>query len=221
MDEERFQTLRDKMVERQLMARDITDPRVLAAMRTVPRHLFVPEKYWDEAYADYPLPIGENQTISQPYIVALMTQALALQGHETVLEIGCGSGYQAAVLSLLAKEVYSIERYASLAEKAKLTLHQLGYKNVHVMIGDGSVGLKEKAPFDGIIVTAAAPKVPQALLNQLKDNGRLVIPVGPRWNQYLELWQRKGDDFTSTQLGAVAFVPLRGKEGWQAEEWLD
>ncbi len=221
MDELQFQQLREEMVRRQLMGRDITDPRVLDAMRSVPRHLFVPEKYWEEAYSDYPLPIDENQTISQPYIVALMTQALNLQGDETVLEVGCGSGYQAAILSQLAKQVYTIERYASLAEKARCTLQQCGIKNVEVIVGDGSLGLKEYAPYDGIIVTAAAPKAPRSLLDQLKDKGRLIIPVGPRWEQVLELWQRDGNSFSSRQMGAVAFVPLRGKEGWKDDAWIE
>lgn len=208
-----------RMVEDHLRRRDIRDPRVLEAMSTVPRHCFVPEEHRHLAYVDGPLPIGCGQTISQPYIVALMTQMLALKGSENVLEVGTGSGYQAAILGRLARQVYTIERHASLARQAESTLHSLGYQNVHVVVGDGSEGLPEKAPFQAIIVTAAAPKVPQALLDQLDQGGRLVIPVGGPSYQFLERWHRQGDQFVSEELTPVAFVPLRGKWGWKDEGW--
>jgi len=208
-----------RMVEDHLRRRDIRDSRVLEAMSTVPRHCFVPEEHRHLAYVDGPLPIGCGQTISQPYIVALMTQMLALKGSENVLEVGTGSGYQAAILGRLARQVYTIERHASLARQAESTLHSLGYQNVHVVVGDGSEGLPEKAPFQAIIVTAAAPKVPQALLDQLDQGGRLVIPVGGPSYQFLERWHRQGDQFVSEELTPVAFVPLRGKWGWKDEGW--
>lgn len=203
------------MVKKQLMNRDIRDERVLNAMSSVPRHLFVPPEHRAFAYADGPLPIGNNQTISQPYIVALMTQLLQLQGDEKVLEVGAGSGYQAAVLSFLAQQVHTIERHPELARQAAQVLHELGYDNVTVHIGDGSLGLIDLAPFDAIIVTAAAPQVPQALLDQLALNGRLVIPVGSAGAQYLELWRRKEGQLDHEAILPVAFVPLIGEHGWQ------
>jgi len=219
MDEAHLKKNRHEMVKKQLAGRDIYDKRVLAVMRDLPRHLFVPEMYWDEAYADHPLPIGENQTISQPYIVALMTQSMALEGDETVLEVGCGSGYQAVVLAALVKKVYSIERYTPLAEKATQTIKELAISNVEIIVADGSLGLEEYAPYDGIMVTAAAPSVPQILLAQLSHTGRMVIPVGRRWEQYLQVWRREEGSFVHSNLCAVSFVPLRGKEGWKEEEW--
>ncbi len=203
------------MVSEQLQQRNIRDGRVLDAMRSVPRHLFVPPEHRHLAYADSPLPIGEEQTISQPYIVALMSQLLDLGGAEIVLEVGTGSGYQAAVLSVLAQTVHTIERHANLAARAEKTLHALGYENVFVHVGDGSRGLQEFAPYDGIVVTAAAPQVPELLLEQLSDGGRLVIPVGARGNQSLERWIRSGDEFEQELLTGVAFVPLVGQFGWQ------
>jgi protein-L-isoaspartate(D-aspartate) O-methyltransferase len=196
MDKEEafYESQRQHMVDTQLLRRDIHEPRVLDAMRSVPRHRFIPPEHYQYAYTDGPLPIGQGQTISQPYIVALMTQLLGLDGDEYVLEIGTGSGYQAAVLGSLAKQVHTIERHADLAHKARRVLAELGFTNVQVHIGDGSLGLLDFAPYDGIMVTAAAPNVPQALLDQLAERGRLVIPVGSRGGQYLELWIRKGTD---------------------------
>lgn len=217
-DESIFSAERDRMVEEQLIGRDIRDRRVLEAMRSVPRHLFVLPQHRRQAYSDGPLPIGGGQTISQPYIVALMTQLLNLKGDELVLEIGTGSGYQAAILSRLAREVHSIERDRELAERAVRVLSSLGIDNVHVHVGDGSQGLPEYAPYQAILVTAAAPEVPKVMLDQLDDGGRLVIPVGGRFGQFLELWERKGAEFNQDILAPVAFVPLRGKYGWK-DEW--
>ncbi len=210
-----YDVTRERMVEEQLLERNIRDPRVLEAMRTVPRHSFVPAEQRDLAYVDSPLPIGNGQTISQPYIVALMTQLLGLKGNERVLEVGTGSGYQAAILAYLASEVYTIERHAELGRLAGRILEDLGYHNVHVKIGDGSRGWAEYAPYDAILVTAAAPQVPRPLLEQLADGGCLVIPVGARGNQTLERWVRVGDEFMNDILTAVAFVPLLGEFGWQ------
>ena len=206
---------REHMVLHQLRGRDIVQKSVLDAMRAVPRHLFVSAEYRQSAYADGPLPIGCNQTISQPYIVALMTQELQLSGSEKVLEIGTGSGYQAAVLACLSRQVHTIERHPALAENAAALLSNLGYNNVHVHIGDGSLGLLEEAPFEAIIVTAAAPVLPQNLLDQLSPGGRLILPVGGRGTQVLELWQRQGDDFINETILSVAFVPLVGRFGWK------
>jgi len=210
---------RERMVVDQLIGRDIRDQRVLAAMRTVPRHAFVPGDYRHLAYSDGPLPIGEGQTISQPYIVALMTQLLSLEGHEKVLEVGTGSGYQAAILAYLVAEVHTIERHAQLADNARALLTDLGYKNVHIHLGDGSQGWFAAAPYDAVIVTAAAPEVSPLLLEQLAEGGRLVIPVGGRFNQLLQLWRRKDDAFTHDELTPVAFVPLMGKYGWDKKRW--
>ncbi len=205
---------RKRMVEEQLLRRGIYDDHVLGAMRCVERHLFVPYEQRYLAYADGPLPIGLGQTISQPYIVALMTQLLQLKGTETVLEIGTGSGYQGAVLATLARQVHTIERHAALANYAERLFKDLGIDNIRVHIGDGSLGLPNYAPFDGILVTAAAPHVPKPLFEQLKDNGRLVIPVGSRYGQYLECWKRQGEGLTKESITPVAFVPLIGQHGW-------
>lgn len=209
-----YQKERIKMVNRQLQSRDIHDPRVLEAFLKVPRHLFIPEEYRSMAYHDGPLPIGTGQTISQPYIVALMTQLLELKGDEKVLEVGTGSGYQAAILGLLAREVHTIERHKDLAKKAGEILKKLNYKNIHIHVGDGTLGLPELAPFDRVIVTAAAPDTPQTLLDQLIDGGKLVIPVGSRGGQYLLRWSRTGKDFHKERIAPVAFVPLIGEHGW-------
>ncbi|MDP2965231.1 MAG: protein-L-isoaspartate(D-aspartate) O-methyltransferase [Pelolinea sp.] len=213
-----FSQAREAMVENQIISRGITDARVLAAMRAVPRHEFVPDQFLEEAYDDHPLPVGEGQTISQPYIVALMTSHLELTGKEKVLEIGTGSGYQAAVLSRLAKEVHTVERIPELASKAEATLKQFGYVNVIVHVGDGSLGWPEAAPYDRIIVTAAAPSVPVALTDQLKVGGRLIIPVGERWHQVLEEWKKTVSGLEKKEVLPVVFVPLLGQKGWQDKD---
>lgn len=210
---------RERMVKDQIAWRGVRNPRVLAAMRSVPRHCFVPAEYRGLAYTDGPLPIGNGQTISQPYIVALMSESLQLQGDEKVLEVGTGSGYQAAVLAALAHQVHTIERHANLAEDARLALEKLGVTNVTVHTGDGSKGLPEYAPFQAIMVTASAPRVPQPLLDQLADGGRLILPVGSRGGQVLELWQRHGSRYEHESVLPVAFVPLRGEYGWTDEPW--
>jgi protein-L-isoaspartate(D-aspartate) O-methyltransferase len=206
---------RREMVLSQLARRGIDDERVLGAMAQVPRHLFVPEEVRAHAYQDRALPIEEQQTISQPFIVALMAQALALDGTERVLEIGTGSGYAAAVLSQLAAEVYTVERWPSLAETAEHRLHDLGYGNVHVYVGDGTAGLPDHAPFDGIVVAAAAPWAPRPLREQLSDSGRLVIPVGGRDEQLLLRMTRHGDEVRTERLSGVRFVPLIGAHAWE------
>jgi protein-L-isoaspartate(D-aspartate) O-methyltransferase len=218
-EDSEYKQARERMVEEQFLSRDIRDTRVLDAMRRVPRHVFVPEEHRHLAYRDSPLPIGQSQTISQPYIVALMTQMLALQGDETVLEIGTGSGYQAAVLSLVAREVHTVERHEILAKRALDCINALDIKNVIIHVGDGTRGWPANAPYDAIIATAAAPKVPNPLLNQLADGGRLVIPVGARIGQYLEIWSRVGENFDHQRTVAVAFVPLLGKYGWKDDSW--
>jgi len=200
-------------VERQLMGRGIIDRRVLEAFASIPRQIFVPAEYRSSAYEDSPLPIGFNQTISQPFIVAYMTQALALTGAERVLEVGTGSGYQAAILSRLAAEVHTVELIPALAERAKRVLVELAITNVFVHVSDGSLGWDASAPYDAILVTAAGPRVPKSLLNQLADSGRMILPVGEVGDQVLELWQREGDSFSNETLLPVAFVPLRGREG--------
>ncbi len=210
-----FQRARDRMVETQVAARGVHDWRVLEAMRKVPRHLFVDEALQDQAYNDHPLPIGEKQTISQPYIVALMTESLELTGNEKVLEIGTGSGYQAAVLAELADRVYTIERFPDLAQRAKGILRKLGYNNAVVRVGDGSLGWPDDAPFEGIIVTAGTPKIPQPLIDQLAMGGRLVVPVGDRFRQELILVRRVAEGITKTKLGGVRFVDLIGTWGWK------
>ena len=215
--EEEFTKQRDRMVSDQIEGRKIKNQRVLDAMRAVPRHRFVPEEYHDRAYSDRPIPIGERQTISQPYVVSLMTQLLVLKGDECVLEIGTGSGYQAAILAHLAKQVYTIERHEPLAERAAAVLHDLGLDNVVVRHGDGSGGWPEHAPYDGIMVTAAAPDVPEPLLEQLVEGGRLVVPVGGPRGQYLQSWKREGPKYTHDSVVPVAFVPLRGEHGWETD----
>ncbi len=207
-----FAQRRARMVEQQVKARGIKDPRVLQAMLTVRRHLFVPPHYRHRAYEDSPLPIGEGQTISQPYIVALMTELLELKGGERVLEIGTGSGYQAAILAELAKEVYTIEILAPLARRAEHVLKEAGYRNIRARVGDGFMGWSECAPFDGIMVTAAPEKIPEPLLAQLAEKGRLVIPVGTHW-QELTLVRKTGGRTTATNIAPVRFVPLLREKG--------
>ena len=205
-----FDAARNRMVDDQLIPRGISDPRVLSAMRKVPRHLFVEEALQDRAYGDYALPIGEKQTISQPFMVALMTEALELSGSEIVLEIGTGSGYQAAILAELSRQVYSIERIPSLALRAKKVIEDLGYKNVDIKIYDGTLGWEEKAPFDCIIVTASAPDIPKSLTDQLKLGGRLVIPVGTRHFQTLIKVVKKKDGLVKMPLTECVLVPRIG-----------
>ncbi|MBM2843868.1 MAG: pcm [Anaerolineales bacterium] len=209
--------LRERMVDEQLCGRDIGDRRVLEAMRFVPRHRFVPQEAAELAYIDAPLPIGYRQTISQPYIVALMTQLLRLRGDEVVLEVGTGSGYQAAVLGRLARKVHTVERIPELAASARRILGDLGLDNVEVHVADGSAGLAEAAPFDAILVAAAAPKVPRPLLDQLAQGGRLVVPVGTIEGQILERWTRDGDEFNCDRAAPVCFVPLLGSHGWEED----
>ncbi len=209
-DERQLSKARLAMVHEQLRARGIRDERVLQVMSEIPRHRFVPEPLRFSAYNDGPLPIGEGQTISQPYIVALMSENLSLQGDETVLEIGTGSGYQAAVLSRLAKHVYSVEIIPELAETARERLHALGVKNVKVIVGDGNAGWAEGGPYEAIIVTAVAPEVPPALLAQLADGGRMVLPVEKGDEQYLVRLQKRGGQILEEDLGPVRFVPLVG-----------
>lgn len=211
--------LREEMVINQIRRRGIKSEAVLNAMLKVPRHEFIPLNNRLDSYGDYPLPIGHNQTISQPYIVALMTELLNLSGSEKVLEVGTGSGYQAAVLSCLAAEVHTVERHDSLAEDAQQTLHRLGYTNVIVHSGDGSLGWVDEAPYHGILVTAAAPSVPEPLKEQLDEGGRLVIPVGVYRSQDLLVLTRRGVVFESETIIPVAFVPLLGKLGWQEGTW--
>lgn len=209
-----YETELNEMISRQLAGRGIADRRVLEAFRFVPRHEFVPARLSGEAYADYPLPIGEGQTISQPYMVALMTQLLRLKGNERVLEVGTGSGYQTAILAVLSSEVYSIERLEPLAQKAKNTLDRLGYKNIKIKAGDGTLGWEEHAPYDGIIVTAAAPDIPHSLVKQLKDSARMVIPIGGAFSQVLTVIEKKGLKIDASEIAGCVFVPLIGKEGW-------
>ncbi len=208
---------RQRMVREQLEGRGISNPRVLAAFLKVPRHVFVPEKLQHEAYADHPIPIGGGQTISQPYMVALMTQLTRLQGHERVLEIGTGSGYQLAILAELALEVYSVERVPELASQALHRVSDLGYLNVKMTSGNGSVGWPEYAPYDAIVITAAAPKIPQPLLDQLADGGRLVIPIGAPDSQTLVLAEKQQQRVHVKEITRCVFVPLIGEHGWPSE----
>jgi protein-L-isoaspartate(D-aspartate) O-methyltransferase len=210
-----FATARNRMVDNQLISRGIKDVRVLEAMRQIPRHRFVEEALISQAYNDHPLPIGEKQTISQPYMVALMTEALELKPDDRVLEIGTGSGYQTAILAELAEKIYSIERIRSLSIKARRILDELNYFNVVLSVGDGTLGLKEEAPFDAVIVTAGSPDVPQPLVDQLVMNGRLVVPVGDRHTQSLYKIVRVKEGISKTDLGGCRFVNLLGKHGWR------
>ncbi len=212
-----YDNLRDTMVESQLIPRGIRDERVLAAMRRVPRHLFVDELIRHSAYDDMALPIGEGQTISQPYMVAVMTELLELKGTEKVLEIGTGSGYQAAILAELAKEVWTIERIAVLTKRATEIFVSLGYENIHFKTGDGTLGWPEEAPFDRIVITAASPKIPDPLMDQLAVNGVLLAPVGSRYSQQLLKITKTKQGATEEYHTPCVFVPLIGEHGWKDE----
>jgi len=209
-----YQKLRERMVQEQIRSRGIADVKVLDALQKVKRHAFIPEALMGSAYEDHPVPIGEGQTISQPYIVALMSESLRLTGNEKVLEVGTGSGYQTAILAELAKEVYSIERIAGLKTRAESVLAELGYRTVHLKAGDGTLGWPQEAPFERIIVTAAAAKVPPALIEQLAEGGLLIAPIGEdRLSQTLTLVEKKGGTLTETPVCGCVFVPLVGKYG--------
>jgi len=219
MADQEYTGQREYMVREQIERRGVKDPFVLAAMRVVPRHEFIPPDQQHWAYSDGALRIGMGQTISQPYIVALMTELMELTGDETVLEVGTGSGYQAAILAQIVSQVHTVERHASLAKSAQQQLISLGFSNVQVHVGDGTLGLPEYAPFQAIMVTAAAPEVPKSLLDQLDQGGRLVIPVGGKYSQRLEVWRREGTKYTQKAITSVAFVPLLGDEGWKEKDW--
>jgi protein-L-isoaspartate(D-aspartate) O-methyltransferase len=210
-----FKLARERMVKNQLASRGIADEGVLQAMGKIPRHLFISEALAGEAYNDHPVPIGEKQTISQPYIVALMTEALELKGKENTLEIGTGSGYQTAILAELSSRVYTIERIKSLLVDARKLLAQLGYSNVLFKAFDGTLGWREYAPFDAIMVTAGAPGLPEPLMDQLADNGRMIIPVGDRYTQELIKVTKKGENLEQESLGGCRFVNLIGIHGWK------
>ncbi|MGD0919168.1 MAG: protein-L-isoaspartate(D-aspartate) O-methyltransferase [Thermodesulfobacteriota bacterium] len=212
-----FPKARLRMVEEQIIGRGIKDSRVIAAMKKVPRHLFVEEALQSQAYSDHPLPIGEKQTISQPFMVALMTEALKLEGREKVLEIGTGSGYQTAILAQLAAKVFSIERIRSLAIRARKLIYELGYLNVEIKFSDGTSGWTEESPFDAIIVTAGAPEVPQPLVDQLATGGRLAVPVGDPYSQDLLRINKTGEGIKKEDLGGCRFVKLIGRYGWEEE----
>ncbi len=214
-EKKEYAAQRVEMIEKQVRRRGVTDPAVLAAMQAVPRHEFVAEEIRSNAYADAPLPIGGGQTISQPYIVAAMTAALHLRASDKVLEIGTGCGYQAAVLACLAKDVFTIERRPELASSACARLARLGYSNAHVHCGDGTLGLPEFAPFDAILVAAAAPAIPRPLLAQLAEGGRMILPLGGVEHQELQLIEKHGDAFPTKMLEGCRFVPLVGYHGWQ------
>ena len=216
MVEKEYQEKREQMVGEQIARRGVSDLRVLNAFRKVPRHLFVPEGQRRFAYADSPLPIGEGQTISQPYIVAYMTEKLALGPEDKVLEVGTGSGYQAAILAEVAGEVYTIERHGSLVEETRERLQNMGYDQVHIFQGDGTRGLPDQAPFDGVMVTASAPEIPRPLLDQLAEGGKLIMPVGRRGGQVLKLCVRVEGNIETEVLSPVAFVPLIGDHGWKS-----
>jgi protein-L-isoaspartate(D-aspartate) O-methyltransferase len=211
----KYERLRNEMVEKQIESRGITDARVLAAMRQVPRHRFVSEALMDQAYSDFPLPIGEQQTISQPFMVAEMTQALEPKADDRILEIGTGSGYQAAILSRIVYRVYTIERIHPLYVKTRKLFDQLGYHNIVTRYSDGTTGWRDESPFDGIIVTAGAPEIPAALVNQLAIGGRMVIPVGNQHTQDLIKLVRDQNGIQQTNLGGCRFVKLVGEFGWR------
>ena len=210
-----YRQARERMIQEQLVSRGINDPRVLRAMAKVPRHLFLESELWDQAYKDHPLPIGADQTISQPYMVALMAQALELKGAERVLEVGTGSGYAAAVLSELCAEVFTVEAVEELALKARALLSSLGYRNVSVLVGDGTLGWEEHAPYDAVIISAAAPCIPRPLLEQLKTPGYLVFPMGEKELQTLVRIRKDKAGIREEYFGECQFVKLRGRYGWE------
>ena len=210
-----YEKERSRMVDQQIVGRGVKDERVLAVMRKIPRHEFLPEGIRGMAYNDSALPIGEGQTMSQPYMVALMTEFLGLKGTERVLEIGTGSGYQAAVLAELCQKVYTVERIKTVADKARATLDRLGYKSVAIKIYDGTYGWKEMAPYDAIIVTAGSPDIPAPLVEQLKEGGRMVIPVGDRYGQQLITVVKTADGMVTSRSIPCVFVPLIGNHGWK------
>lgn len=216
MDDIAFQKLRDLMVETQLIPRGIKDNRVLNAMRKVPRHLFLAENLWYQAYNDTALPTAEGQTISQPYMVAVMTELLELKGDEKILEIGTGSGYQTAILAELSKEVYTIERVQSLSDSAQEALNGLGYYNIYFKQGDGTLGWPEAAPFDRVLITAAAPDLHELLLKQLAEEGIIIAPVGDRFSQQLVKGKKKGEKIEREYYTPCVFVPLIGEYGWSS-----
>jgi len=218
MEMKGYRKQRERMVRLQLKNRGIVDERVLAVMQAVPRHCFVPDLYRDMAYADAPLPIGHRQTISQPYIVALMTQLLELNGRERVLEVGTGSGYQAAILSRLVKQVVTLERIPALAHQARSVLSELGYINIEVVDGDGSVVSGVSGLFDAAMVTAAAPSLPDPIKDVVKEGGQIVIPVGRRYSQSLQRWKNVNGAWQCEEIAPVAFVPLIGRFGWETGE---
>ena len=215
-----YKKLRERMVRDQFIARGITDQRVLAAFYKVEREKFVPSEVRNNAYQDFPLSIGEGQTISQPYMVALMTQSLELKGDEKILEIGTGSGYQTAILAELARKVYSVERMRALAERARKLLEKLGYSNVKILLGDGTLGWEESSPYDRILVTAGAREIPQPLTDQLEEGGVMVIPVGNSYSQDLEVVRKRKNRIKTATVEKCVFVPLIGKYGWD-EKRLD
>lgn len=210
-----YQILRKRMVQEQLIPRGIKDPRVLEVFSKLERHKFVPENLTESAYGDFPVSIGQGQTISQPYIVALMTECLNLSGQEKVLEIGTGSGYQAAILAELAKEVYTIERFEPLAQRAQNIFNELGYTNIKVRVADGTLGWPEAGPYDRIIITAASPRIPLPLTEQLKENGKMVLPLGETFSQVLTVVEKKQGRLDSIQVCGCVFVPLVGKYGYK------
>jgi len=218
MKKNNFKIQLQNMLKSQIISRGIKDKKVLKAISEIPRHYFVLEEYLDEAYADKPLPIGYNQTISQPYIVALMTELLELNENDRVLEIGTGSGYQTAILAKIAKEVYTIDRIPELVEFAKKNIAKLKLKNINFKIGDGTLGWKEFTPFDKIIVTAASPSIPNTLVNQLNNNGIMVIPVGPKYSQTLKVIRKINNKLNEENSIECIFVPLIGKEAWKEEK---
>jgi len=217
MDTMDYQRQRNLMVDTQIISRGVNDARVIAAMRKVPRHLFMDESSWYKAYDDMALPVGEGQTISQPYMVAVMTELLSLGGDEKVLEIGTGSGYQAAVLAELSRELYTIERIQSLSDRAREVIAELGYDNIHMKVGDGTLGWPEAAPFDRILITAAAPVVPEPLVDQLSEGGILVAPVGDRFSQQLVRVIKQRGKLSKDFHTPCVFVPLVGEHGWKTD----